>query len=1086
MRKRIFGFDLGIASIGWAVVDFDKEFFDKNTGELIEGKIIGTGVRCFPVAENPKDGASLALPRRQKRLARRTCRRRARRMQGIKELFIKNNLVSDEKTLNDLYANQIGGDVWDLRIKGLSEKLSKEELIRVLTHLAKHRGFKSYRKAAEEKDKEGGKVLKAINANKELLSENKTLAQIIVERSGQTGKKRNCTKKDEKGKDVAIYNNSIPRDEIEKELDLIFKNQQQYGIFSEDLYNNFKRIAFRFRPVGSIEKMVGFCSFEPGEKRAPKEAPSSELFVALTKINNISLKDNGQVRFPTSEERKKIIELLKETKTVKYKTLAKKIFPVGVRFKDVDYDKTEKKSKDGSVKKIDPEDKLFYEMKGWHKLKSCFTTEEWEFVQQDIRLLDKIVNIITCEKNDTSISAALEKLNVPKEFIPKFLQCTFDKFLNLSFKALYKIIPFMSGEKPVKDNKENPHYNDACEAAGYHFKEKTTHLVETSGDFLPPIPFDKQTTVPVVNRTIAQFRKVYNAMVRQYGLPDQINIETGRELKKTHEEREWIKNKNEENQEERKNIIKKLEAEDKDIKVNSTNVLKWRLYEEQHSKCIYSGKIIDIKRLTEEKYVEIDHIIPYSRSFDNSYNNKVLCFSEENQKKGNRTPFEYIKDPAKWSNFEARVKLLHNKRKEDRLLDTTFKDRELEFKDRNANDNSHISRYVKQYCEEGIDFSKSPCKNIKNRIQMRTGYLTDYLRHQWGLEKDRNENDRHHAQDAIVIACATQEMVTYLSYVSSVFEKKYEVQEKTGEAWYKSLKKRYEPWTGFRNEVLASISNIFVSRPPRKKASGSAHKDTIYSSKIGKGSLPIRGGFADKDNMFRLDVFKKDGKYYIVPIYTVDLVLKDKFEDAPQPYIFEDIDGQKTHVKIDNTYQFISTLYKDDYISLKCKEGIFYGYLNQYCAQTGQLYIGSSDNAAIYRLGTSTFTLEDKIQLENGEIGIVKGFDEVSKKMLVLCDNKEIEIDAEIKKNKKGQSSENIKTIQQLTKLSREKKISISVVKNLEKYQVDPLGKCTKVKNEKRAPIFNIKSNKQRITDRKKRKEIQKNGLAYSSNCKTV
>lgn len=279
MKKKIFGFDLGIASIGWAVVEFDNEYFDPETGEVVEGKIVKSGVRCFPVAENPKDGSSLAAPRREKRLARRICRRKARRMESIKRLFVAKNLVSDLRELNDLYASQKGGDVWNLRIKGLSEKLSKEELLRVLTHLAKHRGFKSYRKAVEENDAERGRVLKAINENKKLLSKDNTLAQVIVERAGKTGKKRNYTESDAKGMAKAIYNNSIPRNEIERELNLIYAEQKQYGIFSEDLFEDFKKIAFRYRPLGSVADMVGNCTFEKGEKRAPKEAPSSEFLL---------------------------------------------------------------------------------------------------------------------------------------------------------------------------------------------------------------------------------------------------------------------------------------------------------------------------------------------------------------------------------------------------------------------------------------------------------------------------------------------------------------------------------------------------------------------------------------------------------------------------------------------------------------------------------------------------------------------------------------------------------------------------------------------------------------------------------------
>lgn len=193
------------------------------------------------------------------------------------------------------------------------------------------------------------------------------------------------------------------------------------------------------------------------------------------------------------------------------------------------------------------------------------------------------------------------------------------------------------------------------------------------------IPAEKQTKVPVVNRTISQFRKVYNAMVRQFGAPDQINIETGRELKKNYEERRKIINKNKENEQERKEAEEELRQEN--IKETSKNIWKYRLYQEQDGKCIYSGKSIDLRRLDEEGYLDVDHIIPYSRSLDDSFNNKVLCLSSENRMKGNKTPFEYIQNKDDWEAFEARVNLLRNNRKKENLLNKNFNDRELEFKE---------------------------------------------------------------------------------------------------------------------------------------------------------------------------------------------------------------------------------------------------------------------------------------------------------------------------------------------------------------------------------------------------------------------
>ena len=1003
MKKRIFGFDLGIASIGWAVVDFDKEYFNQETGEVIEGKIIGSGVRCFPKAENPKDGSSLAATRREKRLARRISRRKSRRMQAIKKLFVANGLVADLEELNKLYAMQSGGDVWNLRVDGLSRPLSENELIRVLTHLAKHRGFKSYRKAAEEKDDDNGKVLKAIKANKKLLDgdKNKTLAQVIVEKAGFYGKKRNCTQKNDKGKDVAVYNNSIPREEIEKELNLIYNKQKAYNIFSEKLYEDFKKIAFRFRPVRSIEKMVGYCTLEKNEKRAPKEAPSSELFVALSKINNMSINDNGTIRFVNSDEKDKIINLLRTTKTVKYKTLSSKVFAENVQFRDIDYKKTKKKDKKGEITDIDPEDVIFYEMKGWHKLKSQFMDSEWLELQKNIPLLDEIVNIIACEKNDTAIYNALKKLEIKEEYISKFAKCTFDKFINLSFKALYKIIPFMQMQ-------ERTTYYDACKKAGYDPEAHGPSLVKEKGLLLDNILPDKLTTVPVVNRTVAQFRKVYNAMVRKYGLPDQINIETGRELKKTFKERKEIENKNKENQEERKNAAEYLN--NKNIKNNSTNILKYRLYLEQDGKCIYSGKQIDIKRLDEVGYLDIDHIIPYSRSLDNSYNNKVLCLSEENRKKSNKTPFEYIEDQEQWDEFETRVKLLHNKVKENNLLDKTFKDRELKFRERNANDNSHISRYVKQYCEDGIDFSNSPWKEIKNRVQVRSGSLTDYLRNCWGLVKNRDENDRHHAQDAIVIACATQKMVTYLSYVSGILENKYKIKAEKGEAWYKSLKHKFqEPWSGFRKEVLSSIDKIFISRPPRKSATGEIHQERIrtlnpenkkYNEKEVKSGINIRGGLANNGNMLRTDVFVKKNKkgkeqFYLVPVY-----LSDMGKNLPNKAIVAN-KSEDEWVKIDDSYTFKFSLFLDDLVKVTKGKNITFGYFD------------GTDRCN----GTITIEAHDRSFIKSG--------------------------------------------------------IGVKTLDKIQKFSVDPLGNITEIKQETRVPLTNIKSNAQRYREKQAEKTKQ-------------
>lgn len=507
------------------------------------------------------------------------------------------------------------------------------------------------------------------------------------------------------------------------------------------------------------------------------------------------------------------------------------------------------------------------------------------------------------------------------------------------------------------------------------------------------------------------------------------------------------------------------------LAANGKNMLKYRLYRQQNGKCIYSGKAIDLRRLDENGYCDVDHIIPYSRSLDDGQNNKVLCLAEENRKKGSQTPYEYLEPLGRWEEFETVVNTTPsiNRYKRNNLLNKDYKEKEndLEFRERNANDNSYIARYVKRYLEDAVDFSASSCA-IKNRIQVRTGSLTDYLRHQWGLIKDRNESDRHHAQDAVVVACATQGMVQKLSKLSAIFENKDDFRRKKAEelghekaeVWYKYIKQQIrEPWSGFRTEVLAGLEKVFVSRPPRKNATGSAHKDTIFSKSEKKGSLPIRYGMAEKENMFRLDVFRKENHFYIVPIYVVDLVNCKEFIDAPQPY--EYVDG--SFIKIDESFNFMFSLYKDDYVEITSKDECIKGYVNQYNAQSGQLYIGSVDNSPVFRIKTSTFLRDDNILLKIGDqeyIGKIGKFDNEKKQVVINGLKNNFMINALVKLNKKGDETKNIQTEKSYTKMSNEKKICLNVVDSIEKYQVDPLGRIAKVKKETRLPLTMIKKNR--------------------------
>ena len=153
--KYTIGLDIGIASVGWSVINEEKS------------RIEDLGVRVFKKAEEA-DGKSLNLARREARGTRRRIRRRATRMQKVKELFLEYNLVSDKELENLYVMTENSIDVYELRADGLDELLDRKEWARVLTNIAKRRGYKSNRKT-ESEDSEGGKLITGTNRNKKLL-----------------------------------------------------------------------------------------------------------------------------------------------------------------------------------------------------------------------------------------------------------------------------------------------------------------------------------------------------------------------------------------------------------------------------------------------------------------------------------------------------------------------------------------------------------------------------------------------------------------------------------------------------------------------------------------------------------------------------------------------------------------------------------------------------------------------------------------------------------------------------------------------------------------------------------------------------
>ena len=496
-------------------------------------------------------------------------------------------------------------------------------------------------------------------------------------------------------------------------------------------------------------------------------------------------------------------------------------------------------------------------MQGYSKIHDvALKNGVWDNIKENPdNCMDVFAEAVTYYKNEKDINNYLDKhpcLSSKLADIGKCLvhdhEIDFKETANLSLKAMRNIMPFL--EAGMK-------YNAACEKAGYNHSMPNASIEKS--EKLPPVSEVLDIRNPRVLRTMSQARKIVNAVTEKHGKIDGINIELLRDLARSPKERRDIQREQENYRTERdvaETLIREIAP---DLAPTGNDILKARLWLEQGGFCPYSGKHMDQSRLFDGTSFEIDHILPLSRSMDDSQNNKVLCLVSENRQKGNHTPYEYFakkNNLDKWEEFKQRVKLYRIGRR-TRLLKERFSDEdELEHRKKwvDSPESKWIAREFSNYVENYLEFSDS---DSKNQVQTRKGTLTAFLRAKWGLAKDRSKHNRHHALDAIVIAASTQSMVQRVSKWSSRREtmwarneeKRAHITDDEGEIIEttkfdsKTVKKIKAPmpWENFREDALDAQERVFVSRPARRKLSGEAHNETLIKQKhSSENSVSVR------------------------------------------------------------------------------------------------------------------------------------------------------------------------------------------------------------------------------------------------------
>ena len=774
MSRMTLGLDLGPNSIGWAIIE-ENEAGDPRSLEAM-------GVRAFQEMVDRESKTPKNHERRKARLARRQRARRKRRREKLRNQLVRGGLLpGDAGALRKLFHE---ADPYEIRKRGLDEELTPCELGRAIFHLNQRRGFKSNRKVLDsgEKKKEDGVVLQEIAGLKKEMAAagSRTLGEFLAAISREGRKRSRYTE----------------RKMYEEEFDLLWRKQaaRRPRLLSDELRDNIREALFSQRPLKLQKNLVGKCAFEPYKKRCPLYRPEAQWFRALLDVNNLEVRDpeTGEDRSLREDEREVIKKRLREQKTLSWNAVRRAL-----------------RLHDGEIFNLEQDERK--ELPGARTLldvRKILGKEAWEAMPEKKR--NKFLeDLFSIHKEETLKKRLKEYWGIQSQ-IEGLLKLKFEsKHAKLSLRAIRKITPHL--ERGLK-------YAAACIAAGY--KHEYQKEIE-AGDLLLRAPNIRN---PIVQKAINEVRKVVNAIIREYGKPDRIRVELARDMKRSKEHREEERKKNAKNR--KLNLRAKEKIEAQGLPYNHGNRIRYRLWEDQKGVCPYTGESIGMSQIFSEA-VHVDHILPYSRTLDDSYMNKALCKASANQEKKNATPYEAWgqKDPERFDKIRQRVfsmkDMPYRKRRrfEQKKIDLDG------FIERQLNDTRYISREVSNYL-----------KQLGVRVDVTRGQVTHDLRHFWELneilaadsslkngsvmEKNRADH-RHHAIDALVVALTTRKIFQRLARFYGV----------------RTLpEKQRFPWPGFKDEVRRKVKGIVVSHQPLRKISGAFHEETAY------GRIKHKGG----------------------------------------------------------------------------------------------------------------------------------------------------------------------------------------------------------------------------------------------------
>ncbi len=943
------GLDIGSNSVGSAWIDTEQQIIQPGVS------VFPAGVEDDDKKRGAPKNQKRRLARSQRRgIRRRATRKRELRLLLTEKGLLpadSEELAAIFSPSNRDEADR--WNPWVLRRKALTHPVSPYEFGRILIHMNQRRGAVGIQVAIEDEDKKGKseeakeatKVKNAIGdlhaamQDRQAETVGQFIADLMDERRNPIPSKDGKYYHDPVRNRLDSFEFHADRETIRHEFSTLWERQRSFDGPLAKLLTDALKLEFDNPAESAIRRhqgaifgqrrtywntgTLGRCDLEPTDHRCSIADMYAQEFRVQETVNNLRIRARGEAYRPLEpKERELVIEALRKQKTASPTTIR---IALGINKKQ------DKEFYTLNIEQADADRSVNTDWFYRTIVHDVFTEEAWlgmtekqrDSVNRGILRFDpdKKEHVERLRRSamkwwDLSPDAADKLIEACKKR-PKI-----EKRLNLSRCAIRNLMPYMRKGLTVTEARrefaENPD-NDATplqrvryafnitdalrtllaklvggesakELLSYRTMTKADrHFMEKHPNQLPPAPM---LANPVVRKAIHEVRRHVIAHMRRFGRkPDRIVIELTREAKQTAMVRNRILARNRTREKARKEIIEDFRLEGKSRNQQRAAVDRVFLCRQQCGACAYSGKPITERMAAEGTDLEIDHIVPMSRSQENGMDNKVLCFRETNRLKGNQTPKEWL-STGEFEQLEAR--LSHFEKPKPKKGDVFSKGayvrkwenlhRDPEPLDKFANsqltDTAYAATQVGDYLRDALYGDED---GSKRRIFFTKGKYTAMLRKDWQLfqslpspetddkdeqrrrqeqealgEKNRGDH-RHHAIDAVVIALTGPEIIKDIARLAAEGE---QYRERTGHWPRRDPLPPPKPWKSvkqFRRHVLSTLFGRFDSadedgrktdgvaeggtalivshRPVKRKITGAFHEETAYGTVRGSKTL---------------------------------------------------------------------------------------------------------------------------------------------------------------------------------------------------------------------------------------------------------